>query len=89
MKNIVLNEKDYIIRELDGETIILNPTSGDSHLLDEVATIFLSAIQQCDDKSRAIQSLLGYFADVNEDILSKDFDEFFEDMIYKNILIRQ
>lgn len=85
----IINENDYIVRKIDGETMMLNPLNGESHLLDNVATRFLEAIVQYEDKGHIIQSLMQYFHEVDEPTLSEDVDNFIESLIDKKILLKR
>lgn len=87
--NYIINEKEFIVREIEGETMMLNPLNGESHLLDRVATLFLDAIVKHDEKEQIIRYLMQFFCDVDEQTLSVDIDDFIQILLQKNILLKE
>lgn len=72
--------EDVLVRELDGESVILNLNNGQYFGLDEVGTRMFQVLS----KSRSIESafkvlLLEY--DVSEDLLRRDLHDLVEKMV--------
>lgn len=87
MKKIIKNEKDFVIRELDGEMIFINFRDGCSHVLDDVATVIYKTLLETQEKEEAVLILMNIFNDVSKEQLTEDVNNVFEELATKNIII--
>jgi hypothetical protein len=77
----------FIIREIDGESVLLNGQTGDYYGLKEVGTDFIKLVDGKRDMDEIIGALLLMY-DIDEATLRNDIEELAEKMIGTGILIR-
>ncbi len=71
--------KDTLLRELDGETVLLNLATGNYYSLDPVGTDLWKALTTSADIAAAIAALLEEY-DVAEDELARDVETLLGDL---------
>ncbi len=76
---------DVLIRELDGESVILDLNSEGYFGLDEIGTSFWSALSESDSVQEAYNRLLGEF-DVDEETLRTDLVEFASTLVERGMM---
>jgi len=76
---------DILIREVDGETVLLNLEDEAYYGLDDVSTDFWQAITTNDTLQAAFDAIRGAY-DVESDELTRDFAAFVTDLIDSGLL---
>ena len=83
----ILNRNDYIVRKIEDKYVFLKFTNGDSHLLDEIGTLFLDTYLDYGDCKSALIALCDIYPNIQKEIIQRDFEEFIELLKEKEILI--
>ena len=76
---------DTLIREVDGEAVILNVNSERYFGLDDVGTRMLAALQSCESIQAAYEALLAEY-DVDPELLRRDLTELIEELVEHGLL---
>ena len=85
MSNYIINNDEYIVRKINEQYVFLKFANGDSHLLDDIGTIFLDYYL---NYSNPVDKLIEYFSDVEFEAIKKDFSDFINQLIEKRMLIK-
>lgn len=80
---------DLVIRELDGELVILNPSDGFVHQINETGNIILRCVNDSLSEDFIVEALCPI--DLSDDdnikeVIRNDVNSFISDMISKNII---
>jgi len=85
MSKYIINNDEYIVRKINEQYVFLKFANGDSHLLDDIGTIFLDFYL---NYNNPIDKLIEYFSDVDFEIIKKDFSDFLNQLIENGMLIK-
>ena len=77
--------KDVMVRDVAGESVILNLNTGTYFGLDEVGTHIWNALQQAGTIQEAYASLIGEY-DVDPETLRIDFQNLIEELVKHGLL---
>ncbi len=83
---ILSRGEDKISTELEGETVILNLTSGNYSGLDEVGSLIWKLLEQPRSFQDICRKILAEF-EVEEDVCRKDLLAFFKDLADNKLII--
>jgi len=73
-------EKDVMIRELEGESILLNSESGQYFGLDDVGTRMLTLLMESSSLDDALETLMAEY-DVSSEQLQRDAAAFVDSLV--------
>jgi hypothetical protein len=76
----------YFFKPIKGESVLLNPQTGDYFGLNEVGTDFIKLLDEGKDLEQVFSKLLATY-DVEETVLRKDIGELLASLQQKNILL--
>ena len=87
MVTLARARQEVLFRELDGEAVLLEVSSGRYFGLDEVATRIWCLLREHDSVDRIVDRLLEEY-EVDEARLRRDVDEFVEQLVAQRLLER-
>ena len=76
---------DVLVRELDGEAVLLNLDNESYYGLDDVGTVFWTVLSHSSSINEAYQRLLKEF-DVEAEQLKSDLQAFLEDLLAQGLI---
>lgn len=80
-----INTEKYIIREFAMETILIDIEKGQSHILDDIGTIMFNIIKKYGIEN-GLMNLCSNFPDIDPKVLERDYNNFVDKLISKEIL---
>jgi hypothetical protein len=76
---------ELVEREVEGETVVLNPKTGEVHQLNAVASCIWRSMEQATDIDRLVEQLVDEF-DVDQQTAARDVQRFLDDMLARNLV---
>ena len=76
---------ELVERDVEGETVVLNPKTGEVHQLNAVASCLWRSLEQATEIDRLVQQLVDEF-DVDQQTAARDVERFLDDMLARNLV---
>jgi hypothetical protein len=84
-KTALVRKKDFIWREVDGETVVISSDNKLMHVLNETGSMIWSLLDENNDRDSIVQIVAAAFGG-NEEAVRNDLDEFIETLKSLNLL---
>lgn len=76
---------ELVERDVEGETVVFNPKTGEVHQFNAVASCIWQNLEQATEIDRLVEQLVDEF-DVDQQTAAQDVQLFLDDMLARNLV---